>query len=105
MAIHHLAIALEALNCAPNRLRRELFGGVDSLTEPGDGHMPFQGDRTVMHQQASRVGSAVDGGHRCAHSNSDALASPSKDMGSDPAASCSATQRPTGSSPPVRYQA
>ena len=92
MAIHHLAIALEALDCALNRLGRELFGGVDSLTEPGDGHMPFQRDRTIMHQQTCRVGTAVDGCYWCAHGCTDA-------------ANCSATHRPTGSSPPARNQA
>ena len=69
-------------------------GGVHSLPQPGDVHVPLDGGQraagpgavAVGHQQAGRVRPHVDGRQ------------PLHD-------SCSSTHRPTGSSPPARNQA
>ena len=95
-AVHHLPVLGEHGDGAVDRLGGERAVPVDALAEAGDAHQPLDGRELALgaglgDQEAGGVRADVDrGGPAGGHGAS---------------ASRSATQRPTGSSPPARNQA
>ena len=88
-----LAVLAQHRHGALDGLGSERAGRVDARAEPGDAHQPLDGARLAVagDEQARRVRADVDGARR------GRLMAPTR--------RCSATHRPTGSSPPARYQA
>ena len=105
-ALH--AVLVERALVAAQRVERALdggrvepAGGVDALAQPGDRVLAVErlagcGPSPLADEQAGGVGPAVDGGQRGHRPRT---------LSVDASASRSATQRPTGSSPPARCQA
>ena len=98
-AVHHRPVVAQHVQGPLDGIGVQPAAGVDALAEAGDHHAPLEGAEAAVavglgHQQAGRVGAAVEGG--------DALAAQRHGRTSSRWAS---TQRPTGSSPPASSQA
>src|SRR5690606_26124556 len=96
VALEDLPVLGEDGGGAFDARRVEPAGPVDPTPEAGDAGLPLQGALLGMvDEEPDAVGADVDGADGVAHSGSSWVTS----------FRCSATQRPTGSSPPARCQA
>ena len=99
---HHLSVLRQHRHASVDGIHRQLPGGIDPFAQAGDPHQSLErATFLVDHEQAGRVGTAVDCRHRPAGVHPALL--PRGQAGWRPMRS--AVHSPTGSSAPVSHQA